>query len=181
MSQADVLNGHPVQSHKLKNYPLIYQLPFPMKHTIFIVLSLFFLQCLSGQAHPHIIIKKSEYDSLRQRSTQWPWSVMKTKAIQTYHDINFEPERGYYDKCSDAFDLAGAAALCYILNDSGRAQYLGKVQDDVASLLHAIRIKKEFTDDPEEHGFSVGPAHAAFMVYITLDIMYDEMDPLIRS
>ena len=152
-----------------------------MKQTIFIVLGIFFLQCLSGQAHPHIIINKSEYDSLRQRSAQWPWSVMKTKAIQTFQGINFEPELNYYEKCSAAFDLAGAAALCYILNVSGRAQYLGKVQDDVAKLLHVIRIGKESTDYPEAHGFSVGPAHAAFMAYITLDIMYDEMDPVVRS
>ena len=154
---------------------------YPMKQTVFIVLSLFFLQYLSGQSHPHIIIKKSEYDSLRQRSAQWPWSVMKTKAIQTYHEINFDPELGYNDKCSAAFDLAGAAALCYVLNESGRAQFIVKVQEDVARLLHAIRIGKESTDYPEAHGVSVGPAHAAFMVYITLDIMYDEMDPVIRS
>ena len=151
-----------------------------MKQTIFIALSLFFLQYLSGQSHPHIIIKKSEYDSLRQRSTQWPWSAMKTKAVQTFQAINFEPELNYYDKCSAAFDLAGAAALCYILNDSDRAQFIGKVQDDVADLLHAIRTGKESADDPEEHGFSVGPAHAAFMAYITFDIMYDEMDPVVR-
>jgi hypothetical protein len=152
-----------------------------MKPVIFIVLSLFFIQFLSGQSHPHIIIKKSEYDSLRLRSAQWPWSAMKTKAVQTFQAINFEPELSYYDKCSAAFDLAGAAALCYILNDSGRAQFIGKVQDDVADLLHAIRTGKESADDPEEHGFSVGPAHAAFMAYITLDIMYDEMDPAVRS
>ena len=152
-----------------------------MKQTIFIVLSLFLLQCLSGQPHPHIIIKKSEYDSLRQRSAQWPWSVMKTRAIQTYHDNNYDPGLSYYDKTSVTFDLAGAAALCYVLNDSGRAQFLVKVQDDVAKLLHDIRIGKESTDNPEAHGFSVGPAHAAFMAYITLDIMYEEMDPVIRS
>ena len=152
-----------------------------MKQTIFIALSLFFLQSLSGQSHPHIIIKKSEYDSLRQRSTQWPWSVMKTKANQTYHDINFDPDLDYYEKCSAAFKLAGAAALCYILNDSISDQYLGKVQEDVASFLHAIRIEKESTRFPERHGFSVGPSHAAFMAYITLDIMYEEMDPMVRS
>jgi hypothetical protein len=152
-----------------------------MKQTIFIVLSLFFLQCLSGQSHPHIIIQKSEYDSLRQRSVQWPWSVMKTKAFKTFHDINYAPDLNIYKKCMAAYDLAGAAALCYLLDEPGRENYLGKVQGDVAKLLHDIRTEKESTQYPEAHGFSVGPAHAAFMAYITLDIMYDDMDPMVRS
>ena len=152
-----------------------------MKQVFLIILSLFFLKTLPGQNHPHIIIHDSEYDSLRQRAAQWPWSVMKTEAIKTFQDIKYEPEISYYDKCMAAFDLAGAAALCYILDDSGSDQFIGKVQDDVAELLHDIRIGKESTDHPESHGASVGPAHAAFMAYITLDIMYDEMDPVIRS
>jgi len=152
-----------------------------MKQTIFIVLSLLFLQCLSGQFHPHIIIKESEFDSLRQRSDQWPWSAMKTKALETFHDINYERGLNIYEKCMAAHDLAGAAALCYLLDVPGRAQYTGKVQGDVARLLHDIRTGKESTEYPEAHGSSVGPAHAAFMTYITMDIMYDDMDPLVRS
>ena len=91
-----------------------------MKQSILIILNLFLLQSISGQVHPHIVIKESEYDSLRQRSTQWPWSEMKTKAIQAYHDVNFDPELDYSEKCAAAFELAGAAALCYILDDPGR-------------------------------------------------------------
>ena len=146
-----------------------------------VLLSWFLLQFLSGQSHPYIIVKVSEYNSLRQRSDQRPWSVMKTKALETFHNINYAPELTIYEKCMAAFDLAGAAALCYILDESGRSAYLEKVQDDVAKLLHDIRTEKEFTRSPEAHGFSVGPAHATFMAYITMDIMYHEMDLAVRS
>jgi len=152
-----------------------------MRQTILILLNLFFLQYLSGQNHPYIITKTAEYDSLRQKAALWPWSEMKNEALETFRATNYEPESSYGGKCSDVFDLAGAAALCYILDESDRAEYVGKVQDDLADLLYDIRIGKEYANEPDNHSFSVTPSHAAFMAYITLDIMYDEMEPGIRS
>jgi hypothetical protein len=35
---------------------------------------------------------------------------MKTKAVQTFHNINFKPDSSFYGKYMAAFDLAGAAA-----------------------------------------------------------------------
>lgn len=151
-----------------------------LKKLSFILLGFFIIESLHAQSHPYIIIKESEYDSLRNRSAEWPWSEMKIQAEKKAMSINYDPELNLWGKCNATFYLAGAAALAYILDTTNSMDYLKRAEIVVAKFINDIRTEKETTSTPTQHKFSVVTAHASFMVYIMMDIMYKDLNPAIR-
>ncbi|MBD3375022.1 hypothetical protein GF406_08315 [candidate division KSB1 bacterium] len=122
--------------------------------------------------HPHMIIKKTEYPALLQRAKHWPWSVMKNKAIDDARDLEYSAELSYGSACDLVHELAGALALAYILDPENRGDYVDKVETHLTPAMTRIQTEK---GTRTSHGYSVRPAHAAFMMYLLLDIMHDAL------
>ncbi len=136
---------------------------------------------LIANNHPYMIVRESEYDSLRAKASLWPWSSMKNLAINTSNNKTYNPSASYYKMCNDSYTLAGACALAYILDSENRSNYIDKIENDLLKMIHAVRVGKENASDPSEHSYSVNASHAAFMVYLALDIMYHDLDSTARA
>ena len=71
-----------------------------------------FNQNLYGIEHPYVIVQESDYSELRARAANWPWSVMKTRAINDATNLKYDPNASYNDKCYKiAPNIAGSCAL----------------------------------------------------------------------
>ncbi|UCE08126.1 MAG: heparinase II/III family protein, partial [bacterium] len=125
-----------------------------------------------GLTHPHIIVKESDYPNLRTRSEKLPWSAMKSKAINDAKNFNYDSGASYSSKCTRAHDIASACALAYILDPNSRSIYIEKVETQLAQAIDYIRTEK---GNKTDHSYNVAPAHAAFMVYLVLDVMYNDL------
>ncbi|MGD8780454.1 MAG: T9SS type A sorting domain-containing protein [Ignavibacteria bacterium] len=153
-----------------------------MKKVLFLIcLSSLFVVIIKSQSRPYIIVKESEYDSLRMKADTYPWSAFKENAVKAVEELEYRENTRHIRKTSLATDLAGALSLCYILFPESKPLYISKLENDVLKLIDDIRKDKETTDIPTEHGYNVGPAQAAFLTYIALDIMYYDLDPLKRK
>ncbi len=131
--------------------------------------------------HPFMIVREGEYDSLRAKSERWPWSVMKRRAIDRAMTLSYDSSVADVQKALSAYDLGSSCALAYILDPGNRETYVTKVRVDVQRLLHDVRMGKEHSPDPAGHGSNVTPAHAAFMGYLVLDIMHDDLETSVRT
>ncbi|UCH62604.1 MAG: hypothetical protein JSU77_12530, partial [Fidelibacterota bacterium] len=134
---------------------------------------------ISGAERPYMIVKESEYAGLQARATQWPWSVMKTKAISDANSLTYNPGGRYGSKCTRAHDIASSCALAYILDPDNRPTYVNKVETVLAPAMDDIMQGK--LNGVNFHGQNVGPAFSAFMVYLALDIMYNDLSVDIRK
>jgi hypothetical protein len=132
-------------------------------------------------AHPFIIVREAEYDSLRARASRWPWSVMKQKAMEAISTLRYHADATRYRKAMLVHDLGSACALARILDPSGAAKYAAIVAGDVRTALHDLRVWKETPGSPDEHETNVTSSHAAFMTYLVLDILYKDLDPAVRK
>jgi len=145
-----------------------------------IILLYFLLWCLpvQSQVHPYIIVKESEYLELQSNATKWPWSMMKSRALATASNLEYDSGESFSEKCKTAQSMAGACALAYILEDQKKADYINKIETDFALLMDDIRTGKQSGD--YDHRHNVPPASAAFMAYLVLDIMYADLSNDIR-
>ncbi|KUG26103.1 chitinase [hydrocarbon metagenome] len=151
------------------------------KHFFKLIFILYLTMQLISQEHPFMIVKESEYENLRKLSNDFPWSEFKNKAIEAVDQIEYYESDGYVHTCNTLSDLAGALGLCYILFPENKEVYVNKFETDVYSFLKDIRMSKELSKNPTEHGFNVGPSQAAFMIYLTLDIMYNDIEVAKRN
>jgi hypothetical protein len=158
-----------------------------VKAVRYLCISLFFLlQFVSigpAQAprHPFIIVRESDYDSLRARSVRWPWSVMKAKAFAMVR-LNSSPGfESYYRKALRVHDLGTACALARILDPSTAGVSVRHVIGEIRSLVHDLRVAKEQSTNPGDFEFNVVASHAVFMTYLVLDILYGDLDPGVRG
>ena len=96
---------------------------------LYVFTGLFLIIIMSPKAlcisHPHMIVTESEYAGLQARATQWPWSVMKTKAIDDATHLTYNPAESYQTKCYRAQDIASSCALAYILDPDNRPALFG--------------------------------------------------------
>jgi hypothetical protein len=143
-----------------------------------LLLGIMSYQNAAGVTHPHIIVNESEYPNLQIRSENWPWSVMKEKAIYDAKNLNHNPGVSYSGKCTRTHDIASACALAYILDVDNRSIYMQKVETQLAQAIDYIRTEKGSKSD---HAYHVDSAHAAFMMYLVLDVMYNDLSPTIRQ
>lgn len=138
---------------------------------------LVFSSSLFAVDHPHIIVTTSEYEMLRNRAVDWPWSVIKNKAIDYATGASFNSSASYESRCKTVHNIASACALAYILDEPNRPRYINKLESLLPDAIHRIRVEKGNKDD---HEFNVSPAHAAFMLYIAMDIMYHGLNDSLR-
>jgi len=134
-----------------------------------------------GSSHPYMLVEKSDYESLRIKAKEYPWSVFVYKAEEATNKNVYNGKLRLVPSYNVTSDLASALALCYIIYPENREHYLNVFQTEVYSLINLIRERKEHTDIPGDHGFNVGPAQAAFSVYLALDIMYDDLNSEIKK
>ena len=153
-----------------------------MKHYFFIrsfmVGFLFFcllLSCNSEEAdpptelpdkethHPFLIVKKDQYQTLRDKSDTEPWLSMKEDAIS----------RSGNNSGSSAYDLqyyVGAAALAYILDEENAQTHANRVKEVILNKYS----KLEF-EDGGSWGGVVPPMGSIFVAILALDIVYDAL------
>ncbi len=128
--------------------------------------------------HPYMIVQEQDFSSLHEKAEIWPWSVMKTKAISTAKSMNYNSTWTLDKKCSRIHEMASAISLAFILDQESRSVYINKVETQIALGIHSIRLLKGTDAD---HAYNVAPAHAAFMVYLLLDIMYNDLSVDVRQ
>ena len=130
-----------------------------------------------AQERPFMIVQANEYAALQARSSRWPWSVMKSKSLSDARSLADIPNADITSRCERIHAMAAACGLAYILDPDGRSLYVDRFESAVACGLHALRLLK---GSRTEHEYNVPPAHAAFMVYLALDILYHDLDPAKR-
>ena len=123
--------------------------------------------------HPHIIVRKSDYDSLQAKARYFPWSSLKTKAKDIAANLETTGNESLGKLCTRVHDMASSMALTYILDPESRPMIVTKTE---TQLLQAIDKIRKLKGDETDHGHNVAPAHAAFMMYLLLDILYDDLD-----
>ena len=129
--------------------------------------------------HPHMLVREHEYAALRVKSERWPWLIIKQKALYHAARLHYDPSLSFSVNAYEQVPrLAGACALAYMLDPDQRSLYVSKVQTELAAALADIRRRKGTDSD---HGANVGPAHTAFIAYLTLDIMYRDLDESVRK
>ena len=140
-------------------------------------------QSLLAITHPHVIVKESEYAGLQGRAVTEPWFTMKAKALQDAVTLVYDSNAAYEEKCWAAQDIAGSIALAYILDSDNRATYINRVATVLAPAMQNLRYEKSINTDPDTdyHLYCVRPASTAFMVYLTLDIMYNDLPLNVRD
>jgi hypothetical protein len=136
--------------------------------------------CAGGTHRPFMIVSSAEYDTLRARASRWPWAIMKANALRTADTLRMLKDSSLYRKTALVHDLGSACALAYILDPGRKSVYVDRIQRVLRPILHEIMLTKVRGEEPHGHGENVGPANAAFMAYLALDIMYDDLDPAAR-
>lgn len=152
-----------------------------MKKISLVLFIILLINSLFAASHPYMLVKESEYDSLRNKADEYPWSEFINQATEAVEHLEYKENFGLLRLYDITTDLAGALALCYIIYPDKRESYISKFETDVYKLIDAVRLRKENSDDPPEHGYNVGPSQAAFMVYLALDIMFDDINIVIRK
>ncbi len=132
---------------------------------------------MAGPEHPFMIVRTAEYEALRARSLRWPWSIMKSKALSDAKNLADVPGADITARCERIHAMASSCALAFILDPDNRPLYASRFETAVAPGLHALRLLK---GNRTEHEYNVPPAHTAFMVYLALDILYDDLNPARR-
>ncbi len=142
-------------------------------------LILFFLSVLQLYAidHPHIIVRASDYDSLQAKARTFPWSSIKAKAKNMATNLDISGNESLGKLCTRVHDIASSMALTYILEPESRPMIVTKTE---TQLLQAIDKIRRLKGDETDHGHNVAPAHAAFMIYLLLDILYDDLNYISR-
>ena len=146
---------------------------------IFLILIVFRSNSVYAVNHPYIIVTEAEYPQLIEKSQEWPWSEMKESAKSKTLTMNVRMYADINQITCDVHDLAGAAALAFILDPGNKTAYLNVIEQKLKPAMARIRIKKENGSD--DHGYNVGPAHAAFAMYLLLDIVYNDVDTALRQ
>lgn len=152
-----------------------------MKKIFYLLLSIIIVNTIFASSHPYMLVKESDYDSLRVKAEQYPWSAFVDKAEEAINEIVYDKKLRLVRSYNVTTDLTAALALCFIIYPEKRDHYINIFETEVYSLINLIRERKENTDIPGDHGFNVGPAQAAFMVYLALDIMYYDLNPEVRK
>ena len=113
--------------------------------------------------HPFLIVKKDQYQSLREKSDQEPWKSMKEDAIS-------RSGKGSDAKPYDLQYYIGAAALAYILDQDNTQIHANRVRDAILHNYSTLAFK-----DGGDWGGVVPPMGSTFVAILALDIVYDAL------
>jgi len=113
--------------------------------------------------HPFLIVKKEQFQELRQKAGSEPWKSMKEDAVS-------RSQKGSKTEAYDLQDYVGAAALAYILEDSNAKVHAQRVRDAIINQYSKIRV-----EDGGDWGGVVPPMGSFFVAILALDIVYDAL------
>lgn len=118
--------------------------------------------------HPFLIVKKEQFEALREKSGKEPWESMKFDAIARSNAESFIASESRDSR--ELQDYIGAAALAYIL-DVGNAQiHANRVRDVILQQYSQLILK-----DGSDWGGVVPPMGSFFMAILSLDIVYNAL------
>lgn len=111
--------------------------------------------------HPFLIVKKEQFQALREKSGSEPWASIKADALQ-------RAENGSKTSAYDLQYYVGAAALAYILDEENGELYAKKVRDAIIDQYAKLEVK-----EGGSWGGVVPPMGTFFMAILALDVVYD--------
>ncbi len=146
-----------------------------------IAVLIFCLHCVlfSSVDHPHMIVRSSGFPELIEKSTHWPWSVMKQKAIEAARFKDFLPDESFDVLCYQTIPtIASSCALASILDNTNTRFYADRIKSQLLPAMEYLALQRAQHDG---HSASVTPGHAVFMTYLALDVMYHILNPDVRQ
>ncbi len=113
--------------------------------------------------HPFLIVKKDQFQSLRDKVSAEPWKSMKADAVS-------RSTTGSSTKPYDLQYYIGAASLAYILDESDSQTHANRVRDAILNQYSKLELK-----DGSDWGGVVPPMGSIFVAILALDIVYDAL------
>ena len=113
--------------------------------------------------HPFLIVKKDQFQALREKAAAEPWKSMKADAIS----------RSGAGSSADAYKLqeyVGAAALAYILDPEDSTLHAERVRDAILNQYSKVEIEQS-----SSWGKVVKPMGSFFSAILALDIVYNAL------
>jgi hypothetical protein len=113
--------------------------------------------------HPLLIVKKDQFQALRDKATSEPWKSMKADAIS----------RSNAGSSNDPYKLqeyVGAAALAYILDVEDSTIHAERVRDAILNQYSKVEIEQS-----GDWGKVVKPMGSFFSAILALDIVYNAL------
>ncbi len=113
--------------------------------------------------HPFLIVKKDQFQALRDKASVEPWQSMKADAIS----------RSGAGSSSDPYKLQeyiGAAALAYILDVEDSTLHAERVRDAILDKYSTVHL-----DEKDAWGGVVKPMGSFFSAILALDIVYNAL------
>jgi len=113
--------------------------------------------------HPFLIVKKDQFQALRDMAEEEPWKSMKVDAIS----------RSNAGSSSDAYKLqeyVGAAALAYILDETDSTLHAERIRDAILDKYSTVEIEQS-----SDWGKVVKPMGSFFSAILALDIVYNAL------
>lgn len=136
---------------------------------------------LSALEHPFMLVTEADYDELRERAERSPWDQMAADTLADATTLTYDASvDSYQDRAERARVIAAACALAYILDPTNAADYVARVESELHQGLDDLRTEKQATQ-AQDWAYNVMPAGAAFVSYLCLDIMYNDLDPTKRA
>lgn len=115
--------------------------------------------------HPFLIVKKEQFDYLRERAGTEPWKSIKDDAL-------LRSARGSATSAYPLQDFVGAAALAYILDTVNAETHAHRVRDAILDQYSEIKV-----EDGGGWGGVVPPMGSFFNAILALDIVYNTLSP----
>ena len=113
--------------------------------------------------HPFLIVKKDQFQALREKAATEPWKSMKADAIS----------RSGAGSSNDPYKLqeyVGAAALAYILDEADSTLHAERVRDAILNQYSRVEI-----EESGDWGKVVKPMGSFFSAILALDIVYNAL------
>jgi hypothetical protein len=113
--------------------------------------------------HPFLIVKKDQFQSLREKSTLEPWKSMKEDAL-------LRSKNGSKTQAYDLQYYVGAAALAYILDEKNAQIHANRVRDAIVNQYSKIKV-----EEGSDWSGVVPPMGSFFVAILSLDIVYNSL------
>ncbi len=134
---------------------------------------------VDASGHPFLIIKRSDYQELRERARQSPWKEMRTEAIRKAQNLSYTTEDNGRDAGYKLRDVMGYTTLAYILDPDGKERYVNKIRTTLETAL--LDMQQEHEQNEESWNTNVAFQGGVFNAIVALDIIYNDLPSDQRS
>lgn len=135
---------------------------------------------VDASGHPFLIVKKSDYQQLRDRASLSPWKEMQAEALRKAQNLSYKAdedngrEAGYKLR-----DVMGYTTLAYILDPANQQQYVDKIRTTLEAALPDMQ--QEHQQNEDSWNTNVAFQGGVFNAIVALDIIYDDLPVNQRS